>query len=132
MTAIAGIKQDGFKTRVPMAVAPLAAMIYPFLLEGYSGGVHMITSGGAHAGLLPWLMAAVFLLAAFAVPGVALLFAMRLSRASTATAAVLQARRAAFLAAATPVIFTFVGVVSTCLVTRLSTNGYLPCSGQLS
>ncbi|MBF0564977.1 MAG: hypothetical protein HQK89_07030 [Nitrospirae bacterium] len=111
MTTIVGIKQDGFNTRFLMLVAPLAAMIYPFLLQGYSLGVRLITSGGAHAGVLPWLMAAVFLIAAFAVPGVALVFAIRLSMIATATAAVLQARRAALLAVATPVIFTFVGVV---------------------
>ena len=58
-----------------------------------------------------WLSAAVYLALAFAVPLIAILAAMSLSRIGQPTAAQLRAKRAALLAVAAPTLFTFVGVV---------------------
>jgi hypothetical protein len=60
---------------------------------------------------LSWLSAAVYLALAFAVPLIAILAAMSLSRIGQPTAAQLRAKRAALLAVAAPTLFTFVGVV---------------------
>ena len=101
----------GLKARVPMLLAPLAALIYPFSLQGFNASVTMITSAGANGGALPWIMAAISLLIAFAVPTIALLMAMSFAEIATPTAAELRAKRVALLAVAAPTIFTFVGVV---------------------
>jgi hypothetical protein len=111
MTAVTHIKEHRLRSRVSMFAAPLAAMFYPFLLEGYSQSVRTITAEGVHASLTPWLLAAAFLLAAFATSGVALAFAMGFSLIATPTAAELRAKQAALLAVAAPPIFTFAGVV---------------------
>jgi hypothetical protein len=94
-----------------MLVAPLAALIYPFMLKGFNASVTMITSAGANGGALPWITAAISLLIAFAVPTIALLMAMSFAKITAPTAAEVRAKRVALLAVAAPTIFTFVGVV---------------------
>lgn len=86
--------------------APLAALVYPFLLVLF----HDCRTAGAT------LASAAALLAALAVPILALWMAARLSSSTTATNATLsaagvRARRVALFAVATPPLFTLAGVV---------------------
>jgi hypothetical protein len=101
----------GLKARVPMVIAPLAALIYPFALKAFNASVTTITAAGTNGRALPWVMAAISLLVAFAVPTIALFSAMNFSAIAAPTAAELRAKRVALLAVAAPTIFTFVGVV---------------------
>jgi hypothetical protein len=99
------------KVRFPMLASPLAALLYPFALKGFNASVTRIPDVGAGAIALSWLSAAVCLALAFAVPLIAMLAAMSISRIGQPTAAQLRAKRAALLAVAAPTLFTFVGVV---------------------
>jgi hypothetical protein len=101
----------GAKARLPMLAPPLAALLYPFALKGFNASVTRIPDVGAGAVALSWLSAAVYLALAFAVPLIAILAAMSLSRIGQPTAAQLRAKHAALLAVAAPTLFTFVGVV---------------------
>jgi hypothetical protein len=101
----------GAKARLPMLVPSLAALLYPFALKGFNASVTRIPDVGAGASALSWLSAAVYLALAFAVPLMAMLAAMSLSRIGRPTVAQLRAKRAALLAVAAPTLFTFVGVV---------------------
>jgi protein-S-isoprenylcysteine O-methyltransferase Ste14 len=65
-------------------------------------------------------MAVLFLLAVFSVPIIAMICAMCLAEKESLTVADLRAKRAALLAAATPPIFTFLGVVLYMLKVPLS------------
>ena len=51
--------------RLPMLAPPLAALLYPFALEGFHTSVARIAEG---ASILSWLSAAASLALAFAVP----------------------------------------------------------------
>ena len=97
------------RAQVSALAAPLAALSYPFILMGFNASVTTITKGDV--GALPWLVAAVSLLLAFAVPTIALLAAMHFAEIRQPTAAQLRARRVALLAVAAPTLFTFIGVV---------------------
>ena len=103
----------GTMGRLPMLVPPLAALLYPFALEGFNTSVtHIIASG---ASTLSWLSAAACLALAFAMPLIAMLAAMSFAVIDRPTAAQLHAKRTALLAIAAPTLFTFVGVVLTML-----------------
>jgi hypothetical protein len=97
------------KAHVSVLIAPLAALSYPFILTGFNASVTTITKGDV--GALPWLVAAVSLLLAFAVPTIALLAAMHFAEIRLPTAAQLRAKRVALVAVAAPTLFTFIGVV---------------------
>ena len=97
--------------RLPMLAPPLAALLYPFALEGFNTSVTRIA---ASASTLPWLSAAACLALAFAMPLLAILAAMSFSDGHP-TVAQLRAKRTALLAVAAPTLFTFVGVVLTML-----------------
>lgn len=86
-----------------VAIAPAAALAYPFALAGFHRGV------AAHADGKAWgaVLAAACLVAAFAVPLVALAMAMRLGASGTRR----RATAIALLAVAAPALFTFVGVI---------------------
>jgi hypothetical protein len=99
---------SGAKARLAMLVPSLAALLYPFALKGFNASVTRIPDV---ASALSWLSAAVYLALAFAVPLMAMLAAMSLSRIGRPTVAQLRAKRAALLAVAAPTLFTFVGVV---------------------
>jgi hypothetical protein len=59
----------GTMGRLPMLVPPLAALLYPFALEGFNTSVtHIVASG---ASTLSWLSAAACLALAFAMPLIA-------------------------------------------------------------
>src|SRR6516165_295832 len=91
---------------------PLAALLYPFALEGFNTSVTRIAAG---AYTLSWLSAAACLALAFAMPLIAMLAAMSFSEIGNPTVAQLRAKRTALLAVAAPTLFTFVGVVLTML-----------------
>lgn len=97
--------------RLPMVIAPVAALVYPFILKAFNASQMAINSPGRNGGTLPWVEAATFLLLAFAMPMVALLSAMNLAAIAAPTAAELRAKRVALLAVAAPTLFTFLGVV---------------------
>ena len=91
---------------------PLAALLYPFALEGFNTSITRIA---ASASTLPWLSAAACLALAFAVPLIAMLAAMSFSEIGDSTVAQLRAKRTALLAVAAPTLFVFLGVVLTML-----------------
>jgi len=98
--------------RLPMLAPPLAALLYPFALEGFHTSVARIAEG---ASILSWLSAAASLALAFAMPLIAMLAAMSFSGIGRPTTAQLRAKRVALLAVAAPTLFVFVGVVLTML-----------------
>src|SRR5215471_6524761 len=98
--------------RLPMLAPPLAALLYPFALEGFHTSVARIAEG---ASILSWLSAAASLALAFAMPLIAMLAAMSFSEIGRPTVAQLRAKRMALLALAAPTLFVFVGVVLTML-----------------
>ena len=99
----------GVMGRLPMLAPPLAALLFPFALEGFHTSVtHIFASGDSS---LSWLSAAACLALAFAMPLIAMLAAMYFSEIGRPTVAQLRAKRAALLAVAAPTLFTFVGVV---------------------
>ena len=95
-----------------MLASSLAALLYPFALEGFNTSVTRIAAG---AYTLSWLSAAACLALAFAMPLIAMLAAMSFSEIGNPTVAQLRAKRTALLAVAAPTLFTFVGVVLTML-----------------
>src|SRR5215469_15668186 len=98
--------------RLPMLASPLAALLYPFALEGFNTSVTRIAAG---AYTLSWLSAAACLALAFAVPLIAVLAAMSFSEIGDSTVAQLRAKRTALLSVAAPTLFVFLGVVLTML-----------------
>jgi hypothetical protein len=83
----------GTMGRLPMLVPPLAALLYPFSLEGFNTSVtHIVASG---ASTLSWLSAAACLTLAFATPLIAILAAMSFSEIGRPTVAQLDAKRTA-------------------------------------
>jgi hypothetical protein len=103
----------GTMGRLLMLAPPLAALLYPFALQGFNTSVtHIVASG---ASTLWWLSAAAWIALAFAMPLIAMLAAMSFSEIGRPTVAQLHAKRTALLAIAAPTLFTFVGVVLTML-----------------
>lgn len=99
------------KAWLPMFVPSLAAMLYPFALEGFNKSVTRVLDGEAGSLAFSGLSAAMYLALAFAMPLVAMLAAMSLSEIGLPTPAQLRAKRVALLAVAAPTLFTFAGVV---------------------
>ena len=97
----------GAKAQIPMLAPPLAALLYPFALNGFNASVTRIPEGAAGAFALSWLSAAMYLALAFATPLIGVLAAMSLSGIGRPTATQLRAKRAALLAVAAPTLFTF-------------------------
>ena len=62
----------GTMGRLPMLLPPLAALLYPFALEGFNTSVTRIVASGAST--LSWLSAAACLALAFAMPLIAMVF----------------------------------------------------------
>lgn len=92
-------------------VSPVAAMLYPFPLMAFHRFVGIAADSKGGSEFLSWLGATIALLLAFAVPLIALISATRLAAIQHPTRTELYARRTAFLAVATPPLFTFTGVV---------------------
>src|SRR5262249_12017465 len=80
--------------RLPMLAPPLAALLYPFALEGFHTSVARIAEV---ASILSWLSAAASLALAFAMPLIAMFAAMSFSEIGRPTVAQLRAKRTACL-----------------------------------
>lgn len=89
-------------------VAPIIALLYPYLLMGYDTMRVSITQGG---GVFSWLGAGLMLLIAIVLPLSGLLTATRLGKLANPSAADVLARRVAFLGVAVAPMFTLTGVV---------------------
>lgn len=98
-----------------MAAPLVAAMLYPFTLEGFNLNVTRIAQRSGGTLTLPWFGAVVCLALAFAVPLLATLAAMSLAEIDGMTAAQLRAKRWALVAVTAPTLFVFMGVVLTML-----------------
>jgi hypothetical protein len=106
-------RTDWLRTRAALLLAPILALAYPFLLEGFTASVSAVLS--ASGGFDAWLAIATTLTLAFAAPILALLAAMSLAAVDCPTVAQRRARHVAVLAVATPPSFVFLGVVLTML-----------------
>jgi hypothetical protein len=116
----------GTMGRLPMLVPPLAALLYPFSLEGFHTSVtHIVASD---ASILSWLSAAACLALAFATPLIAILAAMSFSEIGHLTVAQLHAKRTALLAVAAPTFSPSWASFSPCCTIRCLTPG----SGSLA
>jgi hypothetical protein len=93
-----------------MFTPSLAALLYPFALEGFNTSVTRPLDGDAGTLALSRFSAAMYLALALAVPLVATLAAMSLSEIGLPTAAQLRAKRVALVAIAAPTLFTFTGL----------------------
>ncbi|HEY6895937.1 MAG TPA: hypothetical protein VI279_01645 [Rhodocyclaceae bacterium] len=89
-------------------IAPVLALIYPFSLQGFHFFVTPKTVGLSVAA---WVGATCSLLAAFLVPLIALTVAVHLSRQPATSIGARRGRRIAYLAVASPPLFTFIGVL---------------------
>jgi len=110
---IASTRTDWLRTRAALLLAPILALAYPFLLEGFTASVSAVLSGSG--GFDAWLAIATTLTLAFAVPILALLAAMSLAAVDCPTVAQRRARHFALVAVAAPPSFVFLGVVLTML-----------------
>ena len=99
------------KARLQILAPPLAALLYPFALQGFNASMTLPPDGNAATVAVLWLSAAMYLALAFAVPLVGMLAAMCLSEIDRPTAAQVRAKRVALLSVAAPTLFTFAGVV---------------------
>jgi hypothetical protein len=113
--SIASLRYDtgsfGLKARLPMLVAPVVALLYPFVLKAFNLAATSIASAGDGAGVIMWLTAGVCLLVAIAAPFAAMQAAMIFSEVPAPTVAQLRAKRIALFAVASPPIFVALGVV---------------------
>jgi hypothetical protein len=103
-------ERSRFGGQLALLAAPLAGLLYPFLLEGFHASIAPVIGGQTAQPGMRSAAAAVFLLLAFAVPIVALLAAMSLGEIAEPSAAQRRARAIALLAVATPPLFVFLGV----------------------
>src|SRR5215470_10651475 len=110
---IASTRTGWLRTRAALLLAPILALAYPFLLEGFTASVSAVLSGSG--GFDAWLGIAVTLMLAFAVPILALLAAMPLAAVDLPTVAQRRALHVALVAVAVPPGFVFLGVVLTML-----------------
>ena len=99
-----------FGARLAPLMPPLAALLYPFLLEAFHASIAPLISGRSAEPSLRLAAAALFLLVAFATPIVALLGAMTLGEIAAPSVTQRRARTIALLAVAAPPLFVFLGV----------------------
>jgi hypothetical protein len=91
--------------------APLAAILYPFTLQGFHAAA-MARAGAEGAAEAAWLLAAIVALAAaFTIPAVGLIAAARLARAEPQSVAQRRGAIVALAVVAAPAIYTFLGVL---------------------
>jgi hypothetical protein len=98
-----------------MAAPLVAAMLYPFTLEGFNLSVMRIAQRSGGPVVLRWFGAVVCLALAFAVTLLAALAAMSLAEIDQMNVTQLRAKRAALVAVTAPTLFVFMGVVLTML-----------------
>jgi hypothetical protein len=96
--------------RFALLMPPLAALLYPFLLEAFSPNIAPVISGQSAEPALRSAAAALFLLLAFIAPIAALLGAMTLGELAAPSVTQRRARTIALLAVAAPPLFVFLGV----------------------
>jgi hypothetical protein len=104
------VEHGKFGAHVALVMPPLAALLYPFLLEAFHASIAPVISGQSAEPALRSAVAALVLLLAFAVPIVALLGAMALGEIAAPSVTQRRARIIALLAVATPPLFVFLGV----------------------
>ncbi len=100
-------KYERIKARLALLLPALLALVYPFLLAGF----HACAAAGMGGDTGGWIAAALFLLAALAVPIVALLGFMAFAASGLRSVAQTRAGMVALLAVAAPTMFVFLGVV---------------------
>ena len=104
------VEHGKFGTHLALLMPPLAALLYPFLLEAFHASISPVIRGQSAEPALRSAVAASFLLLAFIAPIVALLGAMRLGELAAPSVAQRRARAIALLAVAAPPLFVFLGV----------------------
>jgi hypothetical protein len=104
------VEHGKFGAHLAMLMPPLAALLYPFLLEAFHANIAPAISGQSAEPALRSAAAALFLLLAFAAPIVALLGAMTLGELAAPSVTQRRARTIGFLAVAAPPLFVFLGV----------------------
>lgn len=104
-------KSIGFRERCVWVAAPLAAAFYPLPLVAFHAAESVAKLGSGIVSEAAWTAAGLALAAAFSVPGIALVSARKLAKVEAPSEAELRARRIAFLAVATPALYTLVGVI---------------------
>ena len=97
-------------TRFALLMPPLAALLYPFLLEAFHANIAPVIGGQSAEPALQAVAAALFLLLAFIAPIAALLGAMTLGELAAPGVTQRRARAIALLAVAAPTLFVFLGV----------------------
>ena len=93
-----------------LLMPPLAALLYPFLLEAFHANIAPVISGQSAEPALRSAAAALFLLLAFIAPIAALLGAMTLGELAAPSETQRRARTIALLAVAAPPLFVFLGL----------------------
>jgi len=118
-TSEVGQRSDSHRAAVAarfwMAAPLVAAMLYPFTLEGFNLSVTRIAQRSGGTVVLPWFGAVVCLALAFAVTLLAALAAMSLAEIDRMNVTQLRAKRAALVAVTAPTLYVFMGVVLTML-----------------
>ena len=104
------VEHGKFGTHLALLMPPLAALLYPFLLEAFHANISPVIRGQSAEPALRSAVAASLLLLAFIAPIVALLGAMRLGELAAPSVAQRCARAIALLAVAAPPLFVFLGV----------------------
>ena len=104
------VEHGKFGTHLALLMPPLAALLYPFLLEAFHANISPVIRGQSAEPALRSAVAASLLLLAFIAPIVALLGAMRLGELAAPSVAQRRARAIALLAVAAPPLFVFLGV----------------------
>lgn len=98
--------------RFALLMPPLAALLYPFLLDAFHANITPVISGQSAEPALRSAAAALFLLLAFIAPIGALVGAMTLGELARPSVTQRRARNIALLAVAAPPLFVFLGVGS--------------------
>lgn len=95
-------------------VPAVAAAVYPWILDAFHWVVTPVSNGGADTKIstASTLLAALLLLAAFAVPLINLMIASRPQLSTPLTAAYVRARRFALLAVTAPTVYVLFGVLT--------------------
>lgn len=106
------LKKQAASARSTVWIPAIAAAIYPWFLDGFHWAVTPVANGDTHISTASTLLAALLLLAAFAVPLISLLIASRQQLSTPLTTAHIRSRRFALLAFTAPTVYVFFGVLT--------------------
>lgn len=111
VSVTANASTSSVSTRETVWITAATAAIYPWILDAFHWAV---TPAASEARLSVWasLLAALLLLAAFAVPLVNLQMAFRAQRSATLSSAEARSRRFALLTVTAPTVYVFFGVLT--------------------